>query len=245
VGSGLSSQFYPPRGDLALTTYCQPGIIGILNGQWAKGEELVPLNGYMKTSDPGRISTITVAGGVKGFTRHKKLFPTKYDSKQGRTFMYVRDCEEHDVQQAPGGVIPVELFTYVDGKQQSQGIAKCCVFCWLILVPPTPEFPAPQPLPTGKAATSEDSGLKTRGKDLKPRTRTETVAVIKAAELIKRVLSDDPSQSYPVVELVSLTSLPRATLNRLLGKMEEKGYIQKEIEVAPNGRKRIVYFSTE
>jgi len=196
----------------------------------------MPLSGYMKTLDPGRISSVSITGFKE---RRKKLLPTKYDSDQGRTTMYVRDCVTHDAEGARGGLVPVELFTNSGGAWVSQGIAKCCVLCWLIVIPPSDDFPSPQPLPVGDAAVRERG--KGRGSDKKPRTRSASkesqVAAAKIVEHLK-LESDEPATT---ASLMGMTGLPRATLNRILAGLITDGKVWKDFEMV-DGQSKATYW---
>jgi hypothetical protein len=96
----------------------------------------MPLHGYLKTSSPGRISTITNYNGDK--TRSKKLY-TLDSSLSSR--IYIADCVTHD---PVGGVVPVIIVEFQPGTGWTElGTAKCCPLCWMILVPPVDDFPDP------------------------------------------------------------------------------------------------------
>jgi hypothetical protein len=96
----------------------------------------MPLFGYMKTSDPGRIASINNVAEDK--SRRKRIITLEGTSKELYVQIMVRDCETHD---PPGAVVPVELFEYVPGGAwRSLGTAQCCPLCWRIIRPPKGSF---------------------------------------------------------------------------------------------------------
>lgn len=99
------------------------------------------LNGYLKTSDPGRISSVSPSNDK---TRRKQILPLVRGGSKLSSRLYVRDCSDHSLG---GGAVPIELFDYKPGGGwKSLGMAKVCVLCWLILTPPV-EVSLPDPLP--------------------------------------------------------------------------------------------------
>jgi len=202
----------------------------------------MPLSGYLKTSDPGRISTIAIAGSKE---RRKKILPTRYNSKTAAETVYMRDCVTHGSPESMGGTVPVEMFRNEGKEWISLGIARCCVLCWLVIVPPTNDFPEPQPLPVGKGAAADGGSPRRRGPDKQPRTRAESKTMQSAAKDLKGWLDADPSMPMSVAELMAGTGLPRASMNRLLDKMVEKGYLVREEEESASGRKRWMYYSSK
>lgn len=96
----------------------------------------MPLTGYMRTTDPGRISSISGYLGDK--TRRKKIRPITHSSNDAEISMYVMDCGWHNLSKKTGGVVvPVFLKELVRGVGWGDlGMAKCCPLCWRILEPP-------------------------------------------------------------------------------------------------------------
>lgn len=126
------------------------------------------LVGYLMTSDPGRISSITGYDGDR--RRRKKIIPLK-TSKEMYVIMHVMDCLVHE----PGGVVVRVTLKQHEPPNNWKivGEVKCCPLCWKILwkSPEASHLPDSQPaLPVG--STDEYGQLKkvktTRTK--KPRT---------------------------------------------------------------------------
>lgn len=126
----------------------------------------MPLVGYLKTSDPNRISTIS-ANDERTSMRKKLLLPgdTQPVGMDVYTRTYVADCSEHI-----GGVsVPVLLKRYdPEKKWKAIGTARCCPLCWKILVgvdgtkePPTQkQYPNGEPISQRRAAAIEKTEKK-------------------------------------------------------------------------------------
>lgn len=92
----------------------------------------MPVVGYLKNSDHGRISTVTNKDG--DLSRRKKIQPIAVFSADIHSTLYVVDCVNHEPM---GAVIPVILKKFVSGVGWVEiGVAKCCPLCWRILVRP-------------------------------------------------------------------------------------------------------------
>lgn len=198
-------------------------------------EKKLPLSGFLKTSDPGRISTISITGDK---TRKKKLVPTKYDSNHAQQTMYVRDCIEHDLSGELRGVVPVQLFRFKEGQGwQEVGIAKCCTLCWKIIVPPTDDFPRALPLPVGKAREQDETRatLKTNRKTAKKvaskRNREESERVKRLLDLISQ------GEDWDVYELADHFKVSRQTMLKSLKMLEDTGTIVADRKGPGKGNK--------
>jgi hypothetical protein len=103
----------------------------------------LPLNGYLRTSAPKEISTITVVpkgGGDE--LRKKRIRRLDGLTKEAQLSIYAYPCESHD---PPGGLVPVTLFYWAPLKNnwEELGEAKCCILCYEVVLPPAAGLPRP------------------------------------------------------------------------------------------------------
>lgn len=90
----------------------------------------MPLQGYLKTSEPSRISSISTGTREK----RKQIIAPSSGGEQVYVIMRVTDCLDHS---SPHPTVPVELMErHEGGRWDSKGVARCCPLCWKIL-----EFP--------------------------------------------------------------------------------------------------------
>jgi len=193
----------------------------------------MPLIGYMKTSDPGRVSSITNLEGNK--QRRKKIEPIAVFSNSMYMTMYVVDCLSHE---PPGSVVPVLLRRYVNGQGwEDIGVAKCCPICWTVIQSPVEEdLPAALPLLVEKK-TGRDGGSRVRVKKLKPRTeKTSSVTFAQSAKIMGLV---EKTGSTTVQDVMELLDLSRATCLKLLSWLVKQGKLVKQQSVGGRGARSI------
>lgn len=186
----------------------------------------MPLEGYLGTLDPGRISSVCTVPGDK--TRRKKIKPnTRGTEASTQLSMYVRDCETHEPR---GAVVPVELFNYDQGVGwKSVGVAKCCPLCWRILVAPEGvELPDPQPNPpVGRRPNSaQREGLKIgRLKRQKKPVQQVTPAISEAIEAY--IMDGAP---FSVQDVMSTSGKARTPVRKALVAAVKSGKLKIVVE---------------
>ena len=163
----------------------------------------MPLHGYLKSLDKGRISTITNLNGDK--SRRKKLLPARKDDRLSSQ-LFVNDCVTHDPR---GGVVPVILVDREPGKGWVEiGVAKCCPLCWMIIEPPDGvELPDPTPRRPPVADSEElltSSGSKSaQGRASTKQPKNGTTLYLRAQEWVSK--QDSPFDAYQMAEALDVT----------------------------------------
>jgi len=185
----------------------------------------MPLTGYMKTKEPGRISSITTVDGDKA--RRKQIRPMEPGMKDPVYAMYVADCSVHE---HGGVVVPVMLKRLVQGwGWEELGVAKCCPLCWRIITPPVGIDlpPAVERLAVesaspanGTAAQNSETSKAAPGKKGPPR----------GFEIQKMITSYlEGVMAADVYEIMALLECSRPTALRHLNRMIRTKKLEKEI----------------
>lgn len=142
----------------------------------------MPLVGYLKTSDGGRISSITNLDGDK--KRRKKIYAPVRATKDMYLTLYVYDCSSHEPR---GAVVPVQLKRYEGEEWISLGVASCCPLCWRILVPPVGvELPEPQTLDLSEL--QDEFGFVKKGKKTEVKRRRKKNQPTQAYDYQQKIL---------------------------------------------------------
>lgn len=180
----------------------------------------MPLRGYMKTTDPGRISSIT---NVEDKSRRKRIVPLPVKTKEMYIRMYVADCETHD---PPGTVAPVELFAHRDGVGWvSLGIAKCCPLCWLIIQPPPDtDLPPPRPVEYG-----DPNSAFAQGRRKKPSRKDKKLREDPYSKYFEVVSILRKAGTLTTAEVMSTLGLRRTAARRYLEQAVERKVAVKTV----------------
>lgn len=178
----------------------------------------MPLIAFMKTTDPGRISSITSSGDK---LRRKKIIPIPVDISGLYTELYVIDCIWH---RSPGKdrgvVVPVELRVNRNNEWVSLGDARCCPLCWTIIEPPEGvELPPPQRAVVEDKVDRYD-GMQRRLNKTKKGRGTEIEAARKFNE-VRTLLQQE--RSVTVKEVMLLLDLSRTAAKYYLEKAVKRG----------------------
>lgn len=184
----------------------------------------MPIVGYLKTSDPGRISTLTNADGDP--KRRKKLEPIRLVSNDMYLRLYVLDCSSHTPR---GAVVPVILKQYKPGTGWEElGKAICCPLCWRIIIPPVgANLPEAQPLVVREVER----------RTAKKVTRIQgTPLATQRIDQITQLAAKGPISSHDVAGFVGIN---RPTAVRLLQIMVKMGRLEIEPSYGGRGRKTI------
>jgi len=193
----------------------------------------MPLVGYLKSSEPGRISSITNRDGDK--TRRKKIYPIVEGMPDPVYAMYVLDCFTHE----PGGVVvPVVLKLLAPtGGWDELGVAKCCPLCWRILQPPVGvDLPEAVDQPFWEQLTT---GYKPKVKPVSSVRKTERITRT-GYQIQQEILGFlEPLAGESVYEIMALLGCSRQTALKHLDRLVKQGKLVKDQSEGGGGHKSI------
>jgi hypothetical protein len=180
----------------------------------------MPLRGYLKTSDRGRISSISAIDHDP--TRRKKILPISKHSENMYVQIYVLDCSTHETG---GPVVPVVLMQLKQGLGWEElGTAKCCPLCWAVLQPP-PGISLPvAKLPQEPKKTSEKQRAALK-KGRSGRRGGATPETLRILDDLINLFTGDPGDWY-VEDIMDHMKVPRSTARHYLLMLEKQGEIQ-------------------
>lgn len=185
----------------------------------------MPLTGYMKNLDPGRISSITTLDGDK--SRRKKIEVNERGGDSVYVNIYVRDCSTHKPR---GAVVPVLLKSYDQYSGWVElGIARCCPLCWKVLVPP-PDIELPRPLRQPEPKPISDKQRQALSKGRKKKSEGKSSHRSPLWQIIQNLV--DGLNEFSVDEVMDLSGKSRTASRSVLKKMVAQGKI---VIVNPGG----------
>jgi len=191
----------------------------------------MPLVGYLKTKEPGRISSITNLDG--DLERRKKIRQIPNQMKEPSISMYVLDCYTHE----PGGsVVPVILKELTPGRGwQEIGVAKCCPLCWRIIQPPVGvDLPVAIDQPVLSASIT-DTGTITISQLKRKAPRKP---ILDGFEVQKNILAYlKPIGEADVYEIMGLLGCSRQTALKHLSRLIKQKKVIKSVEGGGGGHR--------
>lgn len=195
----------------------------------------MPLYGYLKSSEPGRISSLTDREGDKNHRKKIKAMPEGLADPVYA--LYVLDCFQHE----PGGVVvPVVLKLLApQGGWDELGVAKCCPLCWRILQPPVGiDLPEAVDQPYWEALTT---GYKPK---VVPTSSVRKVAkTTRSGYQIQQTIMgyfDGPGVA-DVYEIMALLNCSRSTALKHLDRLIKQKKIHKDPSLGGGGHRSHYY----
>lgn len=196
----------------------------------------MPLAGYMKTNDPGRISSISDYPGDR--TRRKKIKPIEYTSNDSAISMYVMDCDSHGSPEKPGGVIvDVMLKTLVPGVGwKDLGLAKCCPLCWRVIKPPK-DVVLPEPdLQLIELAGPPLKRVSLPRRHIRTKDTDKPISYIKSQQILKFLR---PLASADIYEIMGPVGLSRSTTIKYLNQLIKLKKVVAERSLGGRGNRTV------
>lgn len=195
----------------------------------------MPLQGFLRTSDPSHISSITAGTKIK----RKKLIVPQSLSKSSEIETILRDCQDHS---SPHPTIPVELMQLKDGVGfESVGIAKCCPLCWYILEFPVGFNPPRQEQKPSKKPVSSQQKVALRNGRRRARTQHQTGPRSSTQMKFERILGMVEVETITAYDVMDALHISRTMARKLLETMVDSGTIIAER--AGVGRGKQVYYT--